>query len=42
MTALRFLVALPFRLCAIVAGVLGVAFVAFSIGLTLLAEGLAE
>jgi hypothetical protein len=42
MTALRFLAALPFRLSAIVSGALGVALVAFSIGLTLMAEVVAE
>ena len=42
MNALRSILALPFRLCAIVTGALGVALVAFSLGLTLVAETVAE
>lgn len=42
MTALRFILALPFRLCAIVFAALGVALVAFSLGLTLMAEVVSE
>lgn len=42
MSALRALLAVPFRLVAIVSAALGVALVAFSIGLTLMAEVVAE
>lgn len=42
MTALRYALSLPFRLLAVIAAAIGVALVAFSIGLTLMAEAVAE
>ena len=42
MNALRFIVALPFRLGAIVTGALGVALVAFSLGFVVAAEWISE
>lgn len=42
MSGLRLLLSVPFRICAVVSGALGVALVAFSIGLTLMAEVVAE
>lgn len=42
MTFLRSLLAVPFRLAAIVSAAAGVALVAFSLGMTLLAETVSE